>query len=328
MHPRSSYPLLCPSSPQARSLSAQRERVTLAMLARATWRRLRAAPASLLCVLALAGSWPNALAAVVFNGWNAGHSSSSFGWSSDLFGANALGLPDIACVYPGVSAICSDPRYPHGTTTPPNLAPFSLIKGQQVQTRVSRPWPMLASMTADVQAAGDIEDQVTHLRFDHAVAWLSGYGLFTQSDARNLLVFGGVGANTALYYYVEWAIDADDAAPGALMNYSVEINGSNPAQRGSGLRPQDLRGSYAGSTLGASVLSPQFSFSLYTPAGAPRTTAAASLDIWMTFSSEPVFSLPAPGGSVPEPGTLPLLLAGALCAAVGAWRRREGAAKA
>lgn len=296
-------------------------------LARAPSTRRRARPAAravrsaVLLALPMAVAASGADAAVVFNGWNAGSASgSSFDWSSDLFGP--LGLQDAACVYPTASATCSDPRRPHGTTTPPDLVPLSLIAGQQVRTRVARDigGPMLASMTADMQAAGDIEDRVTHVRFDHAVSWLSGYGLFTRSDARNLLGFGGVGAGTPLYYYMQWRIDAEALGAGARMDYSVEINGNDPSLRGAGLAPADLSGSRAGMFTGG-ILAPQFSFALSTPAGAARSSASGALDIWMTFSSQPVFGLPGTAPGVPEPGTLPLLLAAGLLAAVRAGRR-------
>lgn len=283
----------------------------------------RAVRSAVLLALPLAVAASGVEAAAVFNGWNAGSASgSSFDWSSDLFGS--LGLQDTACVYPTASATCSDTRRPHGTTTPPDLVPFSLIAGQQVQTRVARSigGPMLASMTADVQAAGDIEGRVTHMRFDQAVSWLSGYGLFTQSDARNLFVFGGVAADTALYYYMEWRIDAEALGAGARMDYSVEINGNDPSLRGAGLVPADLSGSRAGMFTGG-ILAPQFSFALDTPAGAARSSASGALDIWVTFSSQPVFDLPGAGPGVPEPGTLSLLLAGGMLTAVRA-RRRGG----
>ncbi len=285
--------------------------------------------AAVLVMLCLIGITPRVEAGVVFNGWNAGVSSARFNWSSDLFNSALLGLPDQACVYPGVSLECSDPRRPHGTTTPGGLPAFSLIAGQQVHTGVSR-WiagPMAASMTADVQQAGDIEGRITHFRFENAVSTLSpyGYGLFSHADAYgSQLVFGGIGASTPLYYYMEWILDADATGAGPLMDYSVEINGSDPAFRASGVAPQDFSGSYAGSVTGVSALSPLFHFNLASPAGTSHR-ANGSLDIWMTFSAFPIFDLPRDDQAVPEPGTLSLLLGAGLLlvARRGVASRRE-----
>lgn len=291
------------------------------------WPANRLAAAAVLLMLCLVGISPRVEAGVVFNGWNAGVSSARFNWSSDLFNPVLLGLPDQACVYPNATLECSRPGQPHGTTTPGDLPPYSLIAGQQVQTRVSRSigGPMLASLTADVQQAGDIEGQITHFRFENAVSTLSpyGYGLFSYADALSLFFFGGIGASTSLYYYLEWMLDADATGPGPLMDYSVEINGRNPAFRASGITPQDLSGSYAGSVTGVSALSPMFHLYLASPAGTSHR-ANATLDIWMTFSASPIFDLPRDDHAVPEPGTLSLLLGAGLLlvARRGVGRRR------
>lgn len=258
-----------------------------------------------------------AAAAVTFSGWNAGVSSSSFGWSTDLYDPRLLGLPDIACVYPGASAICADPRYPHGTTTPGNLAPFTPIAGQQVQTHISRVvgGPMMASMTAALQAAGDIEGQVTHFRFENAVSSLSpyGYGLFTFDSADGSLLFGGVGAGTTLYYHYEWELDADATGSGYQVGYSVGVGGAQSGESNLGAQGLARSGSRSGSVVGQSSLGPALALSLVSPAAATATgtTSTAKLDFWITFSTRPVFDLPNPGGggSVPEPPAWTLTLA-------------------
>lgn len=285
--------------------------------------RGRACTAGALLALALAGPWQAASAAVVFNGWNASLSSSTFAWSSDLFDPRLLGLPDIACVYPGASAQCADSRYPHGTTTPPNLTPFSLIAGQTVQAQVSRDivGPMLASLTADVQPAGDIEGEVTHFRFDSAVGWLGGYGLFTSSLATGLLSFGGVGAATPLYFHMEWLLEGESTTTDTRMSYDLNLNSGDPGLRGSNVAVGDRSGSRSGSVVGLSAWSPSFLLGLANPAGSPQGTASAVLDIWLTFSNQPVFELPRPDQAVPEPATPALVLAGALLATALARRR-------
>jgi hypothetical protein len=289
-------------------------------------------PSLAACLSALALSLPavTAQAAATFVGWYAGLSSSSFGWSTDLYGPNSLGLPDIACVYPDANSTCADPRYPHGTTTPPNLPTFSAIAGQQVQAEVRRSigGDMRASMTADVQRAGDIEGEVTHFRFDNAVSSLGpGYGLFTDSSARGLMSFGGVSTQTPLYYYMEWVLDTEATDGGARMSYDVNFFASDPGLRGNNLPTQDLRGSRAGSVTGGSALSPQFAFGLFSPAGVAtaQTRATGSLDIWLTFSSRPVNGLPTPpDGTVPTPATWQLLLAaGLLAVPLRRWRARR-----
>lgn len=271
-----------------------------------------------------------AAAAVVFQGWNAGVSATRFDWSSDLFDARLLGLPDIACVYAQVTATCADSRYPHGSTTPPGLPAFSLIAGQTVSTRAERSigGPMRAAMTAELQAAGDIEGGVTHFRFDNAVPSLArfGYGLFTLGQGLGRLEFGGIGPQTALYYFMEWELQASATDGGARMDYGLEISGADATLRGNGLPLQALSGSRAGSVTGVSVLSPQFLFGLHTPAGVgtPQTLATGSLDIWLTFSTQPIFDLPndgggGGGGTVPEPA--PWALLGAAAAAAVTRRR-------
>lgn len=282
--------------------------------------------AMVICLSALSLSLPamTAHAAVTFSGWNAGTSASSFSWSTDLYDPTRLGLPDLACVYAGASNTCADSRYPHGTTTPANLPTFSAIAGQQVQTQVQRSIvtsnDMSASMTADVQRAGDIEGQVTHIRFENEVSSLAvfGYGLFTHSDARGLLSFGGIGAQTPLYYYMEWVLDTEATDGGARMSYGLELFGNDPSLRGNNLPTQDLRGSRAGYITGVSALSPQFAFGLSTPAGVAtqQTRATGSLDIWLTFSSSPVSSVPAPA-----PWQM-WLGAGLVSALIHRWRRR------
>lgn len=283
------------------------------------------------CVSALALMLPviPAQATVTFGGWNAQTSASYFNWSTDLFRSDRLGLPDMACVYAGASATCGDSRYPHGSTTPPNLPTFSAIAGQQVQTLVQRSIvtsnDLRASMTADVQGAGDIEGQVTHIHFDNAVSSLAsfGYGLFTHSTALGLLSFGGIGAQTPLYYYMEWALDTEATDAGARMSYDLEFFGNDPSLRGSNLPTQDLRGRRAGSVTGRSQLSPQFFFGLDTPAGVATqaTRASGTLDIWLTFSSSPIDRLPTPDGTVPTPATWQLLLgAGLLGLPLRRWR--------
>lgn len=257
-----------------------------------------------------------AAAAVVFNGWNAGYSDSRFAWSTDLYGPGLLGLPDIACVYPGASAICADTRYPHGTTTPGNLAPFTPIAGQQVQTQISRVvgGPMMASMTADLQAAGDIEGQVTHFRFENAVSSLSpyGYGLFTFDTADGSFLFGGVGAGTTLYYHYEWELDADATGSGFQVGYGVGVGGAQSGASNLGAQGLARSGSRSGSVVGQSSLGPALALSLVSPAAATATgtTSTAKLDFWITFSAQPVFGLPNPGGggSVPEPPAWTLAL--------------------
>lgn len=257
-------------------------------------------------------------ATATFSGWNAGTSASFFDWSTDLYDPRSLGSPpDIACVYSGAGGNCDAPGYPHGSTTPPNLPTFSAIAGQQVQTQVQRSIKisndLRASMTADVQRAGDIEGQVTHIHFGNAVSSLIkfGYGLFTYSTAAGLLSFGGIGAQTPLYYYMEWALDTEATDAGARMSYDLEFFGDDPSLRGSNLPTQDLRGSRAGSVTGRSQLSPQFLFALHTPAGVAteNTSATGTLDIWLTFSSSPIDRLPTPDGNVPEPPAWTLTLA-------------------
>jgi hypothetical protein len=270
-------------------------------------------------------------AAVTFNGWNAGTSASSFGWSSDLFGSNSLGLPDIACVYAGASATCADPRYPHGTTTPGNLAAFTPIAGQQVKTMIQRPIltgnvDMRASMTADVQRLGDIEGQVTHIRFENAVPSFSPfiYGLFTNDTVGGSFLFGGVGAATTLYYYYEWDLDADATGAGFGVGYGVGLDGTQAGATNLGAQGLARSGSRGGSVVGRSTLDPRLSLDLFSPslATAARTHGTASLDFWITFSTQPINGLPNPGGgSVPEPPAWTLALA-----ALGLlWRSRQQA---
>lgn len=272
-----------------------------------------------------------AAAAVVFQGWNAGVSATRFDWSSDLFNPQLLGLPDIACVYSQATATCADSRYPHGVTTPPGLPAFSLIAGQTVSARAetSIGGPMRAALTAELQAAGDIEGGVTHFRFDNAVSSLAqyGYGLFTIGQGLGLLQFGGIGPQTELYYHMEWELQASATDGGARMDYDLEFLGADATLRGSGLPLQALSGSRTGKVTGVSALSPQFLFGLHTPAGVgtPQTRATGSLDIWLTFSTQPIFDLPDDGGpgggTVPEPA--PWVLMGAAALAAGTSRRRK-----
>ena len=280
------------------------------------------------CWLAFAGALAAAPASAVvtFSGWNASTSASSFGWSSDLFDARLLGLPDIACVYAGASATCADPRYPHGTTTPPNLPTFSAIAGQQVQTRIQRSIvtgnDMRASMTADVQSLGDIEGQVTHFRFENAVPSFSpfNYGLFTNNTVGGSFLFGGVAPATTLYYYYEWALDADATGTGFRVGYGVGADGVQESAFNLGAQGLARSGSLAGSVVGRSTLNPRLSLDLFSPSlsTVAGTNSTASLDFWITFSTEPIFGLPDPEGSVPEPPTFAL----ALVALGLLWRRR------
>ena len=262
---------------------------------------------------------PAVLSAPAFNGWNAGIASGSwFDWSSDLFNPLILGLPDRACVYPTATLDCSDPRRPHGTTTPSDLAPFTLIAGQQVETNISRTinGPMSSTMTMDVQSAGGVEGNISHVRIDLSVGQLNafGYGLFSYGSVGNLLSFSGVSSSAPLYYYTEWTIDALLAGD-ARMSYDIRLGADGVTA--SDVAAGDLSGNFSGSVTGNS-LSPSFFLGLATPAAAGLPGTSAVLDIWMTFSSEPVTKLPGDDPKpVPEPGSVPLLvLAAGLLAAV------------
>lgn len=97
------------------------------------------------------------------------------------------------------------------------------------------------------------------------------------------------------------------------------VTAADPGLRASHVALADGSGSRSGSVVGQSALSPSFLFGLSNPAGAARGTATASLDIWLTFSAQPIFDLPRPDNDLPEPATPVLVLLGGLLAA--AWRR-------
>jgi hypothetical protein len=183
---------------------------------------------------------------------------------------------------------------------------------------------MLASITADVQAAGDIEGGVTHFRLDNAVSSLSpfNYGLFTYNYVDGSFLFGGVGAATALYYYYEWELEADATGLGFGVAYGIGADGIQVSDTESDARGLVRSGNRSGSVVGQSMLLPRLSLDLFSPALATfaGTQGDASMDFWITFSTQPINGLPKPGGgSVPEPPAWAL----ALTALSLLWRSRR-----
>jgi hypothetical protein len=186
-----------------------------------------------------------------------------------------------------------------------------------VQTRIQRSIvtgnDMRASITADVQSLGDIEGQVTHFRFENAVPSFYPfiYVLFTNDTVGGSFLFGGVGAATTLYYYYEWDLDADATGTGFGVSYGVGVDGTQASAFNLGAQGLARLGSRAGSVVGSSTLDPRLSLDLFSPSlsTGPGTTSTASLDFWITFSSQPINGLPKPGGgSVPEPPAWALAL--------------------
>ena len=235
-------------------------------------------------------------AAATLSGVNFGNSGSGLDWSSDL----GLDYGKPATDEAGIGG---------GTTTParPNFAGFA--GGETLFNAISRPefGGLSSQFQATVAATGDVVGNIHYAKISNSVPapFLGIYGLFAASTINEALGFsdaptGGIIGPSHVFYAYSYRISGAGAMD---MSYDINFGDGFVGESGIAFGPRSgtrfgvkglTRGDGGNSFSGGGATSVRINFGLANGAGSALPGGAASLEIWYTFSGEPIATAPIP----------------------------------
>ncbi len=251
-------------------------------------------------VAALCGCGLSLLAAgasaATLNGVNFGNSGSGLDWSSDL----GLDYFKPATDEAGIGG---------GTTTParPNFAGFA--GGETLFNAISRPefGGLSSQFQATVAATGDVVGNIHYAKISNSVPvpFLGVYGLFAASTISEALGFsdaptGGILGPSHVFYAYSYRLSGAGAMD---MSYDINFGDGDFGESGVAFGPRSgtrfgvkglTRGDGGNSFSGGGATSVFINFGLANGSGSVLPGGAGSLEIWYTFSGEPITTAPVP----------------------------------